>query len=61
VQQSEPVYRELATAFGPERLDMLLDLLNELRDTAQAMTAGSGAPIFEDEETASPRRRAAAG
>jgi homoprotocatechuate degradation regulator HpaR len=60
VQQSEPVYRELATAFGPERLDMLLDLLNELRDTAQSMTAG-GAPLIEDEETAPPRRRAAAG
>ncbi|MDD7969916.1 homoprotocatechuate degradation operon regulator HpaR [Roseinatronobacter alkalisoli] len=35
VQESEPDYARLASAFGPERLDMLLDLLNELRDTAQ--------------------------
>ncbi len=37
VQASEPSYSELAEAFGPERLDTLLDLLNELRDTVQCM------------------------
>ena len=58
VQESEPVYRELAAAFGPERLDMLLDLLNELRDTAQAMTVGQAA-LVEDEEP--PLRRAVGG
>ncbi len=37
VQESEPSYSELAHAFGAERLDTLLDLLNELRDTVQTM------------------------
>ncbi|MCC5959259.1 MAG: homoprotocatechuate degradation operon regulator HpaR [Rhodobacteraceae bacterium] len=37
LQESEPDYTRLAAAFGPERLDMLLDLLNELRDTAQGL------------------------
>ncbi|MBR3370018.1 MAG: homoprotocatechuate degradation operon regulator HpaR [Rhodobacteraceae bacterium] len=37
LQESEPDYTRLAKAFGPQRLDMLLDLLNELRDTAQGM------------------------
>ncbi len=37
VQESEPSYRQLAAAFGAERLDTLLDLLNELRDTVQTM------------------------
>lgn len=37
VQESEPSYTRLAEAFGPERLDTLLDLLNELRDTVQTM------------------------
>lgn len=37
VQESEPTYRQLADAFGPERLDTLLDLLNDLRDTVQQM------------------------
>ncbi len=37
VQESEPTYRQLADAFGAERLDTLLDLLNDLRDTVQRM------------------------
>lgn len=37
VQESEPTYLRLAAAFGPERLDTLLDLLNELRNTVQTM------------------------
>ncbi|MFN7003233.1 MAG: homoprotocatechuate degradation operon regulator HpaR [Roseinatronobacter sp.] len=37
VEESEPSYRRLAAAFGAERLDTLLDLLNELRDTVQRM------------------------
>ena len=37
VEDSEPSYRHLAAAFGAERLDILLDLLNELRDTVQQM------------------------
>ncbi len=37
VQESEPSYSKLAHAFGAERLDTLLDLLNELRDTVQTM------------------------
>lgn len=37
VEESEPSYRRLADAFGAERLDTLLDLLNELRDTVQRM------------------------
>ena len=37
VEESEPSYRRLADAFGAERLDTLLDLLNELRDTVQQM------------------------
>lgn len=37
VEESEPSYRRLADAFGAERLDSLLDLLNDLRDTVQQM------------------------
>ncbi|MGY6703659.1 homoprotocatechuate degradation operon regulator HpaR [Roseinatronobacter sp.] len=37
LEESEPDYMRLAGAFGPERLDLLLDLLNELRDTAQGL------------------------
>ncbi len=55
VQESEPSYRQLAAAFGADRLDTLLDLLNELRDTVQTM---------QDDTTAEPapepaRRRVA--
>lgn len=39
VTESEPTYRALAQSFGAERLDMLLDLLNELRDTTRSMPA----------------------
>lgn len=38
VQESEPSYSKLAEAFGQERLDTLLDLLNDLRDTVQTMS-----------------------
>lgn len=41
VQESEPTYRQLADAFGADRLDTLLDLLNELRDTVSQMEAES--------------------
>lgn len=37
VEESEPTYQRLADAFGPARLDTLLNLLNELRDTVQTM------------------------
>ena len=37
VQDSEPCYTTLAAAFGPDRLDTLLDLLNELRDTVKTL------------------------
>ncbi|MGY6549289.1 MAG: MarR family transcriptional regulator [Roseinatronobacter sp.] len=38
---TEPVYRELAASFGAERLELLITLLGELRDTANAMQAQS--------------------
>ena len=38
VQDSEPCYASLAAAFGPDRLDTLLDLLNELRDTVKTLS-----------------------
>ncbi len=53
VQESEPTYRQLADAFGAERLDTLLDLLNELRDTVQQMQ--------EDGPVAAPQMRKVAG
>lgn len=53
VEESEPSYRRLADAFGAERLDTLLDLLNELRDTVQQM---DNPPM---EEAPPPLRRAA--
>jgi homoprotocatechuate degradation regulator HpaR len=59
VQESEPVYRELAAAFGPDRLDMLLDLLNELRDTVQGMAVDPNAFAPSDDELPAPARRAA--
>jgi len=52
VQESEPSYIRLADAFGPERLDSLLDLLNELRDTVQTMDTPA-------EEQSPPLRKAA--
>lgn len=54
VKESEPTYQHLADAFGPERLDTLLNLLNELRDTVQNMDA----PLQADTE---PVRKVAAG
>ncbi len=53
VEESEPTYQRLADAFGPTRLDTLLNLLNELRDTVQNMDA----PLKDDTE---PVRKAAA-
>ena len=50
VEESEATYQRLADAFGPARLDTLLNLLNELRDTVQKMDA----PLQED--TASLRK-----
>ena len=43
VQESEPTYRQLADAFGAERLDTLLELLNDLRDTVEQMQGESQA------------------
>jgi homoprotocatechuate degradation regulator HpaR len=60
VQESEPDYLRLAAAFGPDRLDMLLDLLNELRDTVQGMVQDS-ALSDELEEEVPPARRVAQG
>ena len=45
VLESEPTYRQLAQAFGPDRLDTLLDLLNELRDTVQTMDGAEESPL----------------
>lgn len=54
VEESEPTYQRLADAFGPARLDTLLNLLNELRDTVQRMDA-------PEQEDAQPLRKVAAG
>ncbi|TVP73499.1 MAG: MarR family transcriptional regulator [Rhodobacteraceae bacterium] len=55
VEISEPSYQRLADAFGPDRLDTLLDLLNELRDTVQSMDA-----LEELPEPSAPRYAARA-
>lgn len=45
LQESEPSYLQLADAFGPDRLDTLLDLLNDLRSTVESMgDTDDGAP-----------------
>lgn len=44
VAASEADYIRLANAFGPERLDLLLDLLTELRDTVQDLEAPDEMP-----------------
>lgn len=54
VDESEPTYHRLADAFGPARLDTLLNLLNELRDTVQRMDA-------PEQEDTQPLRKVAAG
>ena len=56
VQESEPRYRALAAAFGADRLDTLLELLNELRDTVQTMQEPDIEPATE---TAPPLRKLA--
>lgn len=40
VPESERIYRRLEEEFGPERLELLLSLLQELRDTANGMKDG---------------------
>lgn len=53
VEASEPDYQRLAHAFGAERLDSLLNLLSELRDTVEALNAEDNA------RSAAPIRKAA--
>lgn len=55
VEESEPDYQRLAKAFGPERLESLLNLLSELRDTVEDLNAEDAA------EAPRPARRAASG
>jgi homoprotocatechuate degradation regulator HpaR len=55
VEESEPDYQRLAKAFGAERLDSLLNLLSELRDTVEALNAEDA------EQTDRPTRRVANG
>jgi homoprotocatechuate degradation regulator HpaR len=62
VQESEPDYLRLAAAFGPDRLDMLLDLLNELRATVQDMVQDTDPMAqVEEDDVAAPARRVARG
>lgn len=51
---SAPSYQRLCDAFGPQRLDALLDLLNELRNTVHALEEA-------EMDAAQPRRRSANG
>ena len=44
VRASEPDYERLSAAFGAERLDSLLNLLSELRDTVEDMNARDADP-----------------
>lgn len=44
VAESEADYIRLANAFGPKRLDLLLDLLTELRDTVQRLDESDEMP-----------------
>lgn len=39
MEESEPHYQRLAAAFGAERLDSLMNLLSELRDTVEDLNA----------------------
>lgn len=48
LQDSEPDYLQLAENFGPERLDLLLDLLNDLRGTLQGMSDAQSANADTD-------------
>lgn len=53
VEASEPDYQRLAQAFGAERLESLLNLLSELRDTVETLNAEDSV------KSAAPARRAA--
>ncbi|CUX81902.1 MAG: homoprotocatechuate degradation operon regulator, HpaR [Roseibaca calidilacus] len=55
MEESEPHYQRLAAAFGAERLDSLMNLLSELRDTVETLNAEDARDIAE------PRRKLAAG
>lgn len=54
VEESEPDYQRLAQAFGAERLESLLNLLTELRDTVETLNA-------QDNAKSAPNARRAAG
>lgn len=56
--EADPDYVRLAAAFGPERLDLLLDLLNDLRETVHQLVDPSVDATPESEE---PQRIAANG
>lgn len=58
VEESEPSYQRLADAFGPERLDTLLDLLNDLRNTVQKMDTSAQEAT---QQSAVPLRKVASG
>ncbi|NBB98899.1 MAG: homoprotocatechuate degradation operon regulator HpaR [Alphaproteobacteria bacterium] len=53
LEESEPHYQRLAAAFGADRLESLLNLLSELRDTVEDLNAEDA------QEDALPRRKAA--
>ncbi|SUZ31903.1 Organic hydroperoxide resistance transcriptional regulator [Roseibaca ekhonensis] len=53
LEESEPDYQRLAKAFGAERLESLLNLLSELRDTVEDLNA-------EDARDSVASRRSAA-
>jgi len=54
LEESEPDYQRLAAAFGAERLESLLNLLSELRDTVEGLNAEDAQDVAE------PRSRLAA-
>ncbi|NYS23369.1 homoprotocatechuate degradation operon regulator HpaR [Rhodobacteraceae bacterium 2376] len=55
VKTSEATYAELEEAFGRDRMQTLLDLLNDLRDTVQQMPPTADTPTIEPP---APRRAA---
>lgn len=55
LEESEPDYQRLASAFGAERLESLLALLSELRDTVEDLN------VQDAQEIAPPRHKLAAG
>ena len=54
MEESEPHYQRLAAAFGAERLESLMALLSELRDTVENLNAEDARHAVE------PRRKLAA-